>query len=224
MRKLVIEAFLETRDGFSPDRVLADPALNDRFLAACRRKGTTKPSVDLNLALLNARKASELKRLHSIRTTIVGQDQFRFASEVAIRFLERRDGISLDLVLCDPDRALEFDRIASSICPGHLALEYRWAALGLRKKRELRPELVSRIVPRVRVSRAKIANLEAGGIPIEQGVYVLQTSTTTLYVGEAENLRKRLAKHLDHSDRKGLARWLWDNGFEDLFLELHVEL
>lgn len=222
VRQLIIEAFLESRDGFSPDRVIADPKLNGRFLAACRRKDVTIASVDANLTLMNARKASDLKELHSIRTTILGQSEFRFASEVAIRFLERRDGVSLDRVLCDPEKAREFDRIAGSICPGRLPLEYRWAALGLRKKRLLRPELVSRIVPRVRVLRFKITELKATEVPIDQGVYVLQTSTNTLYVGEADNLRKRLAKHLDHSDRKGLARWLWDNGFEDLFLELHV--
>jgi excinuclease UvrABC nuclease subunit len=43
-----------------------------------------------------------------------------------------------------------------------------------------------------------------------------------LYVGEAINLRKRLRKHLDHSDNKGLARWLWENGATDLHLKIHV--
>ncbi|HKB05039.1 MAG TPA: hypothetical protein VKD90_22640, partial [Gemmataceae bacterium] len=35
-------------------------------------------------------------------------------------------------------------------------------------------------------------------------------------------LYKRIKKHLDHSDNKGLARWLWENGADDLHLELHI--
>jgi hypothetical protein len=27
---------------------------------------------------------------------------------------------------------------------------------------------------------------------------------------------------LDHSDNKGLARWLWENGIRDLHVEYHV--
>jgi hypothetical protein len=41
-------------------------------------------------------------------------------------------------------------------------------------------------------------------------------------VGEANNLRNRLEKHLDHSDVKSLAHWLWEHGANNLYLELHV--
>jgi site-specific DNA-methyltransferase (adenine-specific) len=223
MKHLVLEAFFETRNGYSPDRVIAGPVLNAEFLAACRRKAVAMSDTEINRTLLNARKASDLKNLSSVRTVIRDQADFRYASEVAIRFLERRDGISLDLVLCDPQKAVEFDQIASAISPGRTALEYRWAALSLRKKRQLRPELVSRVVERTRVTRFKIAaDLSIDDVPAEQGVYLLQTSGQCLYVGEADNLRKRLAKHLDHSDRKGLAHWFWQHGFDDLHLELHV--
>ena len=54
------------------------------------------------------------------------------------------------------------------------------------------------------------------------GLYIFYVSSQTLYVGEASNLRVRIKKHFDHSDNKGLARWMWDYGTEDIFLELHV--
>ncbi len=43
-----------------------------------------------------------------------------------------------------------------------------------------------------------------------------------LYIGEAENLNSRIRKHIDHSDNRGLARWFWEQGFGDLFLEIHL--
>jgi hypothetical protein len=41
-------------------------------------------------------------------------------------------------------------------------------------------------------------------------------------VGECENLRKRIRKHLEHSDNKGLAHWLWSHGALEMHLEYHV--
>jgi hypothetical protein len=43
-----------------------------------------------------------------------------------------------------------------------------------------------------------------------------------LYVGETSNLRSRIKKHLDHSDNRELARWLWINTAAELRLEIQV--
>jgi len=51
-------------------------------------------------------------------------------------------------------------------------------------------------------------------VPDSPGIYVLRSEAGCLYIGEAENLRRRLAKHLDHSDRKLLARYFWEYGFD----------
>ena len=48
------------------------------------------------------------------------------------------------------------------------------------------------------------------------------SSRGALYIGESTNLRKRIEKHLEHSDNKGLAQWLWEHGADDLHLEFHV--
>jgi excinuclease UvrABC nuclease subunit len=55
-----------------------------------------------------------------------------------------------------------------------------------------------------------------------QGIYIFYSTTATLYVGESENLRKRIGKHLDHSDNRGLAHWFWEHGFSGVQLELRV--
>ncbi len=222
MNQAIIDAFHETRVRESPDVVIANPDLNGRFLQLCRAKGVEDPAERINRSLLNARKAGYFKGIKSKRVTVRNQESFRFASEIAVRFLERRDGISLDQILCDPSKAIEFDKIAAEIASGFSSFEYRWAALGLRKTRQLKPELISKVIGDVVTARHKVENLDIELIPNQQGLYMFHDSKSTLYVGEATSLYKRAKKHLDHSDNKGLAHWLWEHGEGDLHLEIHI--
>jgi hypothetical protein len=222
VRPLIIRAFLNVGKGLSPDRVIADADLNRRFIDVCRHLGVIDSAIKINLTLLNARKAGYLKGIESKRTVLRDQGEFQFASEAAVRFLEQRDQTTLDRILCDPVSAQEFDSIAGSILPGRTSFEYRWAALRLRKLRQLRPELLSRVVAKTTVLRYRIEDIDLGKLSICQGVYLFQSRNETLYIGEAVNLCKRVSKHIDHSDNKGLARWLWQQGFHDLHLELHL--
>src|SRR5436309_2088179 len=102
MRDEVRAAFLASRAERSPDVVIADPHLNRQFLHECRARGLSNANVDLNLCLLNMRKTSALQGIKSKRMSVRDQADYRFASEIAIRFLERRDQVSLDRILCDP--------------------------------------------------------------------------------------------------------------------------
>lgn len=68
----------------------------------------------------------------------------------------------------------------------------------------------------------RVEEIEAGEIPNRQGLYIFFDREQALYVGECENLSKRLKKHLGHSDNKGLARWLWQHGMKALHLEIQV--
>jgi GIY-YIG catalytic domain-containing protein len=212
-------AFDAASDGYSADRVVADPELNPCFIAECRRLGLQDSVADLNRALLNLRKKGELAgRPRSKRTHFDDEDDYRFAAEIAVRFVERRDGLSLDAIICDPDKVAEFDEVAARIAPGYSPLRYRWAALNLRKMRRLEPELVARVAPPVDVINVSISEIVADELPVSQGLYLFIAADQLLYVGETENLRKRLKKHLEHSDNKGLARWIWEFGTESLHL------
>jgi predicted GIY-YIG superfamily endonuclease len=51
---------------------------------------------------------------------------------------------------------------------------------------------------------------------------ILRDESGYLYIGEARSLRTRVAKHLDHSDRKTLAHYLWEKGERDIVIELHA--
>src|SRR5262245_19727441 len=127
MRDIVREAFLTVSEDNSADVVLADPQLNSRFLAACRKRGLSTSDLSLNQCLLNLRKMRGLQGIRKSKRAQVGnQEEYRFASEIAARFLERKYQISLDQVLCDPVRVAQFDEVASRISPGFTPFQYRW--------------------------------------------------------------------------------------------------
>ncbi len=221
MDSKIVEVFLSVSQGYSPDRIVADPRLNANFLSECNRAGLALAKNALNKGLLNARKAGHLKgHKTSKRTSFKNEDDYLFAAEIAVRFLEKRDDVTLDDIICDPDQVKEFDKLASSLCPGYSLLQYRWAALNLRKSSKLKPELLSHVVRPVGVRLGPVSELVLSALPRTQGLYIFYGGGATLYVGEAGNLRLRLEKHLDHSDSKALARWFWEHGFSDVNLEI----
>ncbi|MCH7921041.1 MAG: GIY-YIG nuclease family protein [Planctomycetes bacterium] len=223
MTAAIVEAFDAASEGYSTDRVVADPRFNQHFIAECRQRGLQESVADLNRILLNFRKKGGLAgRPRAKRTHFQDEDDYRFAAEIAVRFLERREGVSLDAIICDPDRTAKFDLVAGRIAPGYGPLQYRWAALGLRKAKKLEPELVGRVAPPISLLNGPVEDIKPEQLPTSQGVYLFFAADQLLYVGETENLRKRLAKHLEHSDNKGLARWIWAHGTEHLNLEIQI--
>jgi site-specific DNA-methyltransferase (adenine-specific) len=224
MKSLVLEAFLHVRDGYSPDAVIANPELNKRFLAACREVGAEGTDFQLNHCLYNLRKSRALEDYPTTRRVRVAKrDEYEFASEIAARFLERRHNTTLDRVICDPALAQEFDRLAQELAPGFTPFDYRFTALSLRKTRRLRPEVASHLLHATRVESFRVIDVDLTNIPRSQGVYLFYYKAEgLLYLGEARNLRERIRKHLEHSDRRELARWLWEHGVDDLYVEIHV--
>ena len=217
-------AFSEVYDGYSADRIVVDPDLNPRFIEACHRQGLHEDDAILNRQLLNLRKQGRLTRWKTTkRTSFRDEAAYRFAAEIAARFMERKCAESLDRFLCDPKLAAEFDSHATRVAPGYAPLQYRWAALNLRKARHLRPELTVRVADAPEsVHSWSMNSFSLEEVPASQGVYLLSDADQLLYIGESDNLRLRLKKHLDHSDNKGLARWLWEFGPDGLHIEVHV--
>ncbi|MBM4073305.1 MAG: hypothetical protein FJ271_30940 [Planctomycetes bacterium] len=144
MNRSLIDAYVAIPGDPSEDAAIADPDLNALFLRNCSALGLSESAEALNRSLLNSRKRGDLEGIRKSKRTIVrNQGEFRFASEIAVRFLERRDSVTLDQVICNPERAAEFDSLARQISPGFSSFEYRWAALCLRKQRKLKPELLA---------------------------------------------------------------------------------
>ena len=104
-----------------------------------------------------------------------------------------RGANSLDDILCDPELAAEFDRVAEIYAPGFKPLDYRWAALKLRKTAKdarTRAELLKPGRLQAPMRAFKEAEKKAPPLP---GVYLLSSNSNAqvLYVGGALSLRRR---------------------------------
>lgn len=216
---LIAQAYLEVRDGFSIDRVVADPELDRRFLRRCRELGLGGTDFDLNWKLFNGRKNKYFTDLPKTKNyTASRKDEFEFSSEIGIRYVqerllarERRD-VSLDKIICDPDLALEFDRIAGKLAPGFSSLDYRWVALGVRKASGRYASKAQTIKPPNFEILGHTDAVKASRITTGQGIYLFRCEDASLFVGDTDNLRQRIERHLDSGGTSGLPDWLYDRG------------
>ena len=223
-REVVHNVFLEMHRGNSTDDVVIDDTLNAQFLTLCRIQVPDVPAFELNWILFNLRKNSSLGPVVNIPIKRKDHTAYCHASEIAARYVEDKHTTSVDRILCDPALRVEFDSVAAQVTPDIDPYLLRKAALGLRKKRKLRPELVKRVADWGKVVVAFSANElleDPNQIPRKPGIYLFFDQTGYLYIGEASNLRTRIPGHLDHSDRKALARYLWEQGHTGLRVELH---
>tara|TARA_R110002111_G_scaffold100976_6_gene156532 strand:- start:94405 stop:95577 length:1173 start_codon:yes stop_codon:yes gene_type:complete len=221
----IAQAYLEVRDGYSIDRVVADPEMNEKFLRRCREMGLTGSGFDLNWKLFNARKAKKLSDLPKTKNyTASRKDEFEFSSEIAVRYVQelvwRREArsISLDKIICDPGLAAEFDAIAKKLAPGFSPLDYRWVALGVRKasgRYAKKAEAVD--LPDFDVL-GRTCNVKPSEIPAEQGLYYFRCEDDSLFVGETNNLRQRIERHFESAGDEGLPDWLYQRGAKSINL------
>jgi site-specific DNA-methyltransferase (adenine-specific) len=185
----IAEAFIASHQGYSADRMIADPVLNELFLENCGRLGIPGKPADWNHLLLNLRKRGGFATIDTSRRTRIPFDQiepYAYASEIAWRLLKDATGTSLDEILCDPDRAEQFDRIASRIAPDKAPFEYRWAALALRKDVAKGDGILDQVRGRL---RRKSFSLEARSqMPGAPAHYLISVGETRLYVGFATDL------------------------------------
>jgi hypothetical protein len=207
----IIQAFGEVRDGYSVDRVIADPQLDRRFLRRCRELGLSGTDYDLNWALMNERKRGNLSYLPKTkRYTARYIDEFEYASELTVRFLQEQKGVSLDRIICDPELAEEFDRYAAMLSPGFSPLEYRWGALRIRKAGRLsgKAESFEKMPQLDSLGRSLSFRLEK--VSEVGGLYLFSSKDERVYLGQTDNLRHRMERHMEVSASRGLPEWLWN--------------
>src|SRR5262249_31159457 len=136
------------RDGYSADRVIADPELNERFREACHRLGLPGEARDWNHGLLNLRKAKLLSGLPRSRRSGLsreGIDRYIYACEIGAQYLKNQ-GKSLDDVLCEPSEASRFDSYVRPMIAGKVSsFQIRWVALYIRKQKHDFPRAVRRL-------------------------------------------------------------------------------
>ena len=218
----ITEAFRRSHDGFSADRVVADPDLNREFVSVCTRLGLVGDTRTWNTLLFRLRKRGLLNAIETVhRTTLSWEDcdEYIFASEIAWQSMLNDDlAGSLDEILCDPTLAAKFDQRAEQFAPGHGPLDYRWAALKLRKEAKFARSRAKVLTPPTRFgTRVAIDDLPARNLPETGGVYVLsedEKRARNLYVGETLNLRSRLTMNQDQAK-------VWREFSTSVFVQIH---
>lgn len=226
----IIEAFSSSNRGYSVDRLVADPILNEDFQLACERLSIPGTHAERNRFLFRIRKSGKFKSL-DVTTKVqtkIGWKQispFVFASEIAWRQISNKYCMSLDEIFCDPRIASQFDRIASDFAPGFEPLDYRWAAIKLRKEGSNARHRATLQTPKQfgisgltkhglkRNPGRFISELNFDSICAGSGVYVIrELDGTPLYAGETDQLALRLKTTFDPSG----PRSLWLRQSEDL--------
>ena len=198
--KGLIEAFAKSSQGFSPDRVVADPELNQEFVDRCRKLGLPGDARIWNWRLFNYRKAGKLSSVPTTQRTQLsweGCDDFLFASEIALVKLLDEGCESIDAILCDPEQAQRFDKIATSFRPGFQPFQYRWGALMLRKEAKsarARADVLRSVAPAKLCPAKSLTSAKWNDYPDQAGLYLVlgADNRDKLYVGGSLNLRQRL--------------------------------
>ncbi len=199
------DAFLSTHEGFSSDRLLVDPNLNGAFIAQCAKLGVPGNAAEINRMLLRLRKASKFKTQFTPRHIPIARaefDRYSFAAEIAWKLARAEfPDASLDEILCDPKKAELFDSLANDFAPGYKPVEYRWAAMRIRKRispkdrKRAKANFTDFAVERFGKAKA-INELDFNHIEEQSGLYLLRDeSRKDLYLGETANLRARLIFH-----------------------------
>jgi len=204
--KVVIESY--KRLCFPADYLLCNKELNKEFVSACLKKGIGGNAFLWNRYLLTLRKAGKLPRATK-RPAQFSSDKlnvFGFASEVAWRLLAIDYQKTLDDILCSPEFAEEFDRLAIEFGPKDVevsSLDYRRAALSIRKRSHVARESAATKFSEwiSRKKRLPIVSLW-GNSSLERleqpGVFILCSEDTGFFAGESDNMRVQLERVLEN--------------------------
>ncbi len=229
---LVKLAFLESCDGWSVDEVLLEDSRRNAFLDACRERFRLQTELQTEEfsdeyvygRLVQIRKAGKLD-VKATKRANSDVDEWLPVAEIASRLMMDRFQANIDQWLVSPKLLKEFDTLIAEIVPDADRYESRKAAMKLRKSRRLQPELLTRVTDwkrEIQTTSVEHAASHLASLPTNAGIYIFRDKTGFLYIGQSNNLRTRLTKHLDKSDRKSLSKYLGATNSEEITIELHV--
>lgn len=223
LARVINDAFRATHDGWSSDEVILNDELRRDYLLKCQELMPGVSDETFCWSLLNLRKAGKLET-KSTRRANSDINPVTHVAEIAARSVCDRFKVSTDRVMVSAEKRTAFDESALSVDPNVDLYLVRKAAFKLRKARKLKPELITRIADWGRVIYTCTASEVAAKpnrIPEHPGIYIFRDKSGYLYIGQTENLRKRLIEHLDQSHSKSLANYLSKQGAENISIEVH---
>ena len=217
-------AFASRHDGWSLDEVMLSDTLRKSVIDEVRKTLAEADEKQIWEELVRLRKSGKLEAKTTQRENTEYGDSI-VAAEIAARRMQDEHSVTFDQILMDPKFLKQYDEIAHAIDDRSEVYTLRKAALRLRKSRQLKPELVLRVTDWKRdliTMSLDEARKSIETLPKRPGVYIFRDETGFLYIGQSNNLRERLTKHLEESDRLNLANYLSKSAASKMMLELHV--
>jgi site-specific DNA-methyltransferase (adenine-specific) len=214
VRSAIVEAFYAAHEGFSIDWLLANPSLQAAFHEECQSAGLIGGPADWNRELLRLRKTGSFPKRGPIKKVHISDDEldaYSFAAEIAWCLTSEKHGWpSLDEILCDPQKSAYFDKMARRFASGFEIVQYRWAALHLRKASRQLVEQVKQfhfVFAKREFNRFQAwRRLNLPRFTGQHGIYLLRDAARCpLYIGRALDLGRRFAQHADCSAIDDLA-------------------
>lgn len=205
---IVKQAYIACNQGMSTDRLSCDTEAVARFVQACWKLGAQATQFELLWSLFGARKANKIGKVPGVERASVPRaelERYLWASEIALRIIQdeayfhRQVFVSLDKILCHPRLASEFEAVARRLAPGYKSLDYRWAALTIRKSQQ-------RSVSNAVAARATfeplglMEDVRASSIPSAPGLFWLNSNDRDLLVGRSDNLRNQFEQLMQTPD------------------------
>lgn len=203
--KAVIAAYQKAGQGYPADYLLCDKDLNGEFVSECLGRGIGGSAFIWNHYLLQLRKTGKLPRSTKSPGRIASDqmNRYGFASEVAWRLLAIDYRKTLDDILCSPEFAAEFDRLATEFGPMDVAVtscEYRRAAVSIRKRTKPARQTAAEKLgdwTKKRLTPISIDDRRNSKLDIP-GVFVLRHDDAGIYAYESENIREHIEIVLDN--------------------------
>jgi DNA modification methylase len=194
----LLAAFEATAHGYSLDRVMAEPTLQADLHEECRKRDLPGEPRTWNQLLFRLRKAGRLAHLKTSERTNFSWtdcDRYLFGVEIALRQMHDQYQVTLDELLADPELAAEFDAWCDKLSPGASPLEYRWAALKLRKEAHAARVRKMALTPGRWRGEVELAKRDEWPAHAGPAIYEIRAADEkqASYLGATWNLAERLA-------------------------------
>jgi hypothetical protein len=215
---IIVSAYSQVHAGYSLDRFLSDPLLVSEFIALCRKEGINAPASAINRRLFRFRKDKTLEPRLPPTTREDARDvtPWLVAAELAFVRLNYERDISTDDILADPVLGGRFDDLAGAVTPGGEPVDYRQAALHLRKNLRTRKDLESRALVGFNTSvlsqqwreAGTLADISNGNDWDEDLVFRVYEPSRSFFIGRNGATRKGF-----EAFQSGRALEAWTNRF-----------
>lgn len=213
---IIVKAFAQIHDGYSVDRTLADPQLAARFVKQCQQLGIDASHAAVCRRLLGLRKAG------GFAVTTTREDKrnlhpFLIPAELAFAKLMYRYDASYDDLLADPDVGKAFDENVAKVGRSGDAVDYRLAALHLRKNVRSRRKADAEELAHLDISKVKahwhtlgrLSDVQLDTLPDSEGVFSLREPDRYLFLSQSNNLRSGIGIFHDKDVLASVGNHFW---------------